>query len=129
MPATEFRSDPALYWRGNLCLAVAFGVAGALVLYWVGNPYPWVAPIAAVMAFGLRGLYLRSEALEQTWRLEGDGLKGPDGKAIPLSDISSVRTMWCDVQVMTRSGEKVLMKYVANPVGVIGKINQARATA
>jgi hypothetical protein len=122
----EWRADPAIYWKNHLILMAAFGLAAGGVLLWIGNPTPWVGPLAAVLAVGLRAAYLRSEALSDRWRLTPSRLLGPRGRVIALSAIADVRPLFGDVLVITRAGDKHLMKYMADAPGVIARIGAAR---
>lgn len=118
----EFRPDPATYWRGHGILALLGGLAAGLVLVAIANPYHWTGPVAAVPAIALRALYLRSEVMAQRWRLTGHRLLGPALRSIPLSDITAARRFFGDVQIVTRTGDKHLMKYMADAQGVIAAL-------
>lgn len=119
----EFTADPAAYWRshGVLALVGAVIAGGALVV--MGNPDPWVGPVAAVPAIFLRAWYLKSEALSHRWRLTGTRLLGPGLRVVPRSSIASVRKLFGDVLVVTKTGDKHLIKYPADPMAVIAQIN------
>jgi len=93
----------------------------------MGDPAPWVGPVAAVLAIGARAAYLASEARDLTWRLTDQRLLGPAGRNLALSDIAKARSLFGDVQVVTRSGDKHLIKYMADARAVIAAIEDARA--
>lgn len=118
----EFRPDPATYWRGHGILALLGGVIAGLVLVATGNPYPWTGPVAAALAIGIRAAYLRSEVMAQRWRLTDRRLLGPGLRDIALGDIAAARRFLGDVQIVTRSGDKHLMKYMADASGVIAAL-------
>lgn len=122
----EWTADPAAYWKNHLILAVVLGTLAGLVLVWLGNAYPWTGPVAAVLAVGARAFILRSEALTDRWRLTPRRLLGPGGRAIPLGSIRLARPFLGDVQIVTRTGEKHLMKYMADARAVIARIDEAR---
>lgn len=122
----EWRPDPGVYWRNHLILSVVFGIAAGVVLVLIGNPFPWTGPVAAVLAVFARAFYLRSEALGEGWRLTARRLIGPGGRVVPLSTIASVRPFLADVLVVTRAGDKHLLKYLGNPRAVIDRIEAAR---
>lgn len=111
----EFRADRTAYWRGHLILAVVLGAAAGLFLMLQGNPYPVAGPFGAAIAIAARAAYLASEALAETWRLTDRRLLGPGGRSIPVSQIRTVRTFLGGVQIVTTTGEKHLMKYLADP--------------
>ena len=49
-----FRADPAGYWRSHVIMALVAGVIAGAALVYGGNTAPWVGPLAAVLAIGLR---------------------------------------------------------------------------
>lgn len=122
----EWRADPVTYWKNHLILAVILGFLAGLVLVWLGNPFPWTGPVAAVLAIFARAFYLRSEALGDSWRLTQRRLLGPGGREISLRAIKEVRPFLGDAQIVTHSGDKHLMKYLADARAVIARIDEAR---
>ena len=122
----EFRADRTTYWRQHLVLAAVLGVAAGLLLMWQGNPYPVAGPLGAILAIGARAAYLASEALSDRWRLTRTRLLGPGGRTIPLSQIAAVNPFMGAVQVVTRAGDKHLIKYLAQPDAVADQIAKAR---
>lgn len=122
----EFRADRAAYWRSHLILAVAGGAAAGLVLVAMGNGDPWVGPVAALLAVGARAAYLASEALSDRWVLTERRLLGPGGQVVPLSALTQVRPFFGAVQLVTRGGDKHLLKYLADAQSVVSRIDRAR---
>lgn len=118
----EFRPDPAAYWRGHAVLGLLGGIAAGLILIATSNPYPWTGPVAAALAIGVRAAYLRSEVMAQRWRLTDRRLLGPGLRDIALGDIATARPFLGDVQVVTRSGDKHLMKYMGDAPRVIAAL-------
>lgn len=123
----EWRADKAAYWRSHGIMAVIGGFVAGAVLVAIGNPAPWVGPLAAVLAMGARGWYLASEALAAEWRLTTQRLQGPGGRSVSLGQLKQARPFLGDVQVITQSGDKHLMKYLANAANVVAAIDTARA--
>ena len=123
----EWRADKAAYWRSHGIMALLGGFVAGVVLIVIGNPTPWVGPLAAVLAMGARGWYLASEALVAEWRLTNIRLQGPGGREIPLARIRGLRPFWGDVQIVTLSGDKHLMKYLADGAAVVAAIEAAKA--
>lgn len=121
-----WQADKRIYWRGHAIMAIAGGILAGVVLALLGNPAPWVGPIAATAALGLRGAYLASEALALTWRLTSERLLGPGGHLIGLAEITHARPFFGDVQVITHGGNKYLMKYMADAQAVVAAIDAAR---
>ncbi|MCB6179157.1 hypothetical protein LHP98_13610 [Rhodobacter sp. Har01] len=122
----EFRGDRMTYWRQHLIMAAVLGVVAGLLLLWQGNPYPVAGPLGAILAIGGRAAYLASEALGDRWLLTPTRLIGPGGRLVPVSSIAAVRPILGAVQVVTRAGDKHLIKYLADPDAVANRIAQAR---
>ena len=120
-----FRPDAGVYWRTNAIMAVVAGaIAGAALLYG-GNAAPWVGPVAAVLAIGLRAAYLKSEALAEEWKLTNRRLIGPGGRVASLSGLKEVRAFFGAVQLVGAS-DKYLIKYHADPAATIAAIEKAK---
>lgn len=127
----EWNADRGVYWRSHGIMALLGGGVAAVVLVAIGNPTPWVGPLAAVLAMGARGWYLASEALSAQWHLTDQRLLGPAGRDIPLAQIRLARGFLGDVQIITQAGDKHLMKYMSDQAGVVAAImsaQQGRAT-
>jgi hypothetical protein len=124
----EFRADRTAYWRNHLILAVLGGTVAGAVLLAMGNPDPWVGPVAALLAIGVRAAYLASEALGEGWRLTERRLIGPGGRVVPLSALAKARPFFGDVQLITRGGDKHLIKYIADAQTVIAEIERAKSS-
>jgi len=125
----EFAADKAAYWKSHLILAVMLGAAAGLFLMWQGNPYPVVGPFGAAIAIAARAAYLASEALSDRWRLTEKRLLGPAARAIPLAQIKAARPFLGAVQIVTLSGDKHLMKYMADPAAAAARLLTAAGRA
>lgn len=119
-------ADGTTYIRNHLIMVVVLGFVAGVVLWWVGNPTPWVGPLAAALAIGIRAAYLRSEALTQAWRVTNQRLLGPGGRAVALTDIREARPFFGDVQIITQGGDKHLIKYQRDAAQTIAAITDAR---
>jgi hypothetical protein len=51
---------------------------------------------------------------------------GPGGRILGLGEITKARPFLGDVQIITRSGDKHLMKYMADAQAVCAAIDRAR---
>jgi hypothetical protein len=122
----EFVPDRVTYWRGHLVMAVLGGTAAGLVLVAMGDANAWVGPIGAAAALGVRGWYLASEALALRWQLTDRRLIVPGGRAFRLADLVTVRPFLGDVQVVTRQGDKHLIRHQADAATVVSAIVDAR---
>lgn len=121
-----FDADPRAYWRAHGIMALAGGIAAGAVLVALSNPYPWTGPVAAVLAIGVRAAFLKSEALSEHWRLTERRLLGPGGRIVPLSQIAQARKFLDAVQIVTRAGDKHLIRYQADPAATAATILAAR---
>jgi len=122
-----FAPDRAAYWRSHGIMALAGGVIAGLVLVLIGNPTPWIGPVGAVLALVARGAYLASEVLALRWQLTDRRLILPGGRAVRLGQITTARPFLGDVQVVTRTGDKHLIRYPADPAAVVAEIERAKA--
>ena len=114
----EFRPDQVTYWRAHLVMAVLLGFGAGLVLLWLGNPYPVVGPVGAVMAIAARAAFVQSEAMAEAWRLTDRRLLGPGGRVVTLAQLQAARPFLGAVQLTTTTGDRHLMKYQADPAAV-----------
>ncbi|MFP7569569.1 hypothetical protein [Marivita sp. S2033] len=123
---TEFHPDKTTYIRTHAMMA-AVAMAGAMLVLWlVGNPHVWTGAVAGFAAVAIRGWYMASELLTEVWVLDRKNLSGPYQRTTALENITKLRTIAGAVQVVTRSGDKHLIKYQEDPQAVIATINQAR---
>lgn len=122
----EFRPDRAAYWRGHLVMAVLAGALAGGVLMWMGNPSPWVGPVGAFLALMFRGAFMASEVMGLRWQLTDRRLILPGGRAYRLGDIATVRPFLGDVQLITRTGDKHLIKYQPDAAATVAAIDKAR---
>jgi hypothetical protein len=111
----RFQGSRATYIREHLILAALGSVVASGVLMWMGNPHPWTGVVGAVLAIAARGIYVADEQLGFVWTLTKTTLSRPDGFDIPVRDIDRVRVIFSAAQVITRSGDKHLIKYQADP--------------
>ena len=122
----SFRADKGVYLRSTLSLMAVLGTLAGLVLIWLGDPHPWTGPLAAILGLGARAWYLASEALSAEWRLTNRRLLGPAGQVIARADLAAPRKVFGDVAVITRGGDKFLIKYPADPQAVMAALMGAR---
>lgn len=124
---TRLRSDRGRYWRDHAVLAV-LGMAGAGTVLWLlGSEHVAIGSLGAVLALGVRGLYLASEQLKSVWVLTDRRLVLPGGRSVMLLEIETVRKLMGDMQIITRAGDKHLIKHIADPEAMLALIEQARS--
>lgn len=119
-----FTADKGAYIRTNAWLA-AMAMAGAMVVLWLtGNPYVWTGAPAGLAAIGIRAWYLASEELTASWEMTEDMLTGPGPRKVALNQIEAVKTMGSFVQIVTKGGDKHLIKYQADPAATKAAIER-----
>ena len=123
---TEFRPDKTTYIRAHAVMTAIAMAAGMLILWVLGNPHIWTGAVGGFAAVALRGWYLFDEVMDEVWTLSGNSLKGPYQRYARLEEIVKLRTIAGAVQVVTREGNKHLIKYQPDPQAVIDTINAAR---
>ncbi|PCJ06883.1 MAG: hypothetical protein COB16_12490 [Rhodobacteraceae bacterium] len=126
MAMTQFTPDRTAYIRSHSWMAALAMAVGMAILWAMGNPHVWTGAIGGLAAIILRGWYLASEDLTVVWTLTDTHLTGPAERNIPLNQIARVRTMGSYVQVVTKSGDKHLIKYQADPAATLATIERAR---
>ncbi|MDE4134250.1 hypothetical protein PXK00_14100 [Phaeobacter sp. QD34_3] len=127
MDEITFTPDRSAYIRAHAWMAAFAMAAGMGVLWAAGNPHIWTGAIGGLAAISFRGWYLASEELAVVWTISGGVLSGPAERRVPLSDIETLRSMGGYVQVITKGGDKHLIKYQADPASTLSAIERARA--
>ncbi|WP_236545087.1 hypothetical protein [Tropicimonas marinistellae] len=111
----SWSADRRVYIRDHIRLALFGAAATTAILYLLGNPSAWVGIPASLLAIGIRGWYVASEELAIRWDLTDLAVAGSHGRQVPLGDIAKVRRLGSAVQIITHAGDKLLMKYLADP--------------
>lgn len=123
-----FEPDRARYWRDHAVLAAFFGAAAIVILILMGKADQIVTGVfAAFLAIGFRAVFFRSEVMARRWRLTDRRLLGPQGIALMLLEVQLVRRLMGDVQVVTKTGGKHLLRHMADPEAVVAAVKQAQA--
>jgi hypothetical protein len=122
----RFRGDSGTYWREHAWLAAIAMAIGMAILWAIGNPHVWTGAIGGLAAIAVRALYLASDETKMEWHLTNRRLLGPGPRAIALENITTVRSLFSAVQVVTVTGDKHLLKYQADAPAVIAAIDTAR---
>ena len=122
-----FPPDKGAYIRTNTWMAAA-AMAGAMIILWlIGNPYVWTGAPAGLAAIGIRAWYLASDELTAAWEMTDTTLTGPGPRKVALNQIEAVKTMGSFVQIVTKGGDKHLIKYQADSAATKTAIERAMA--
>ncbi|WP_415182035.1 hypothetical protein [Phaeovulum sp.] len=122
-----FASDRRRYWTDHAAMA-GIGAAAVLLilpLFGKAGQIPIAVP-AVIVAIFLRGAYLASEQFARRWQLTDRRLIGPQGRNVMLLELLTARKLLGDVQIVTKSGQKHLLKHLADSDAVVTTILQAR---
>ncbi len=122
----EIRADKGVFWRDHGVMALLGMVAAGLVLTVIGSDHVAIGSLGAVLALGVRGAWLYSEQMRHYWVLSTMRMVGPGGREAYLLELETVRRLFGDIQIITKSGDKHLIKHVANAEAVVAEILAAR---
>lgn len=128
-PLASFPPARSTYIREHILLAALGSVLLSGLLIYLDNPHPWTGVVGSVLAIGARGAYAMREQLAMVWTLTDTQLIGPDQRVIPLADVAEARHLLSALQVITRTGDKYLIKYQADPAAGASLILKTRDTA
>ncbi len=118
----QFTGNMSTYIKEHVMLAAIGSVIAVAVLMALGNDHAWTGIVGAVAAIGVRGVYVASEQVGMTWTLTDRRVISPAGVTIALSDIEQVRTIFSAAQIVTRSGDKYMLKYQSDPKATATRI-------
>lgn len=121
-----FSPDRATYIQTHITLALIAMPGAMLVLWLTGTPHIWTGAVGGLAAVALRGWYLMSEELGHVWELTDEGLKGPAMRYVALADLVKLRKIGSAVQLVTKGGDKHLIKFQPDPAATIARIDAAR---
>lgn len=123
----ELRPDPRRYWRDHGIMALGLMALAGGFLWLIDSAYPAIGSLGAILAVAVRATYLKSETLGMVWTLTDRRLILPGGvRSVALLEIDRIRTLLGDVQVITRSGDKHLMKHLADGPAAVARVTAAR---
>lgn len=118
----SFMADRAVYVRTNTTMAATAMAVGMFLLWAMGNPHIWTGAVGGLAAISIRAFYLMSEELSVRWHLTNQRLIGPAERNIMLADIAKIKRLNSFVQIVTKSGDKHLLKYQADPNATIAAL-------
>ncbi|MCC6000819.1 MAG: hypothetical protein JJU19_08150 [Pararhodobacter sp.] len=124
----RFQADKGRYWRDHALLALV-GMAGVGVVLWlIGSEHVAIGSLGAILALAVRGAYLYREQTGMVWHLTDRRLILPDGKrSVMVLEIDTVRRLLGDMQIITRGGDKYLIKHLADTPAAVARIQDTRA--
>ena len=123
----ELRSDRGRYWRDHAVLALVGMALAGIVLWLIGSEHAGIGAVGAVLALAVRGAYLAGEQLKMRWMVTDRRVILPSGGAVMLLEIETLRKLMGDLQIVTRSGDKYLIKHLADADAAIATIDKAKA--
>ncbi len=121
----SFRADRQTYVRDHAWMAALAMGAGMGILYLMGNPHVWTGAVGGLAAIAIRAFYVASDELGARWDLTNRRLLGPQTRAVALSDITALRSLGSAVQVITKTGDKHLLKYQADKADTLRRLTAA----
>lgn len=127
--AQSFQADRSAYIRDHAWMAAGAMAAGMLILWAIGNPHIWTGGVGGLAAIAIRGFYVASDEMNVRWDLTNLRLLGPQTRVVSLSDIENVRILASAVQVISKTGDKHLLKYQADRNSTKAAILAAAANA
>jgi hypothetical protein len=120
-----FAPDARRFYADTAALAAVAAVGVAIVLSLIGNPHVLVGGLGAAAAVIVRAVFMASESLAARWTLTPRRLIGPGGRVVPLAEIATVRRLMGDVQIVTRGGDKHLIRHQKDPAATVAAIDRA----
>lgn len=126
----SFHPDKQAYLWAHVWMAVAAMALGMAILWALGNPHVWTGGVGGLAAVALRGWYVASDELNVRWDLTNRRVLGPQTRAARLRDIDKLRTLGSAVQIITKNGDKHLLKFQADTAKTKARIKaeMGRAT-
>ena len=118
--------DRGRYWRDHGIMALAGMALAGAVLWWLGSENVAIGALGAVLALAVRGAYLASETLAARWHLTDRRLILPGGRGVWLAEIETARRLLGDLQIITRTGDKHLLRHMADAPAAAAAILAAR---
>ncbi|MCK8483442.1 hypothetical protein MUY21_05275 [Aliiroseovarius sp. S2029] len=122
----SFSGNLTTYVKEHVLLAALGSVLMSGILIYMGNPHAWAGVVGSVAAIAVRGVYVAREQLGFTWYLTNRRLIGPGGRTILLENIEKVNVIFSAAQVVSRTGDKYMMKYQADTKATQAAIDRAR---
>lgn len=121
-----FAADRGRYIGDHMALAAAGGVIVVLILWLIGRgDHLWAGVAGVLAAVVIRGLWFYGDAMRARWLLTDRALIAPGQDRFDRADITAIRRLMGDVQIVTRGGRKLLIKHQADPAATATTIRTA----
>ena len=124
-----FTADARRFYGDTAALAGVAALGVGVVLALIGNPHVLIGGLGAAAAVVVRAVFLASESLAARWTLTPRRLIGPGGRVVPLGAVATVRRLMGDVQVITRGGDKHLIRHQRDAAATVAAILRAAEAA
>lgn len=124
---TELRTDRGRYWRDHAVLALVGMVGAGFFLWLIGSEHAAIGALGAVLALAVRGAYLASEQLKARWLVTDRRVILPSGGSVMLLEVETMRKLMGDLQLVTRSGDKHLIKHLGDADAALATLTEARS--
>lgn len=124
---TQIHPDRATYWRDHAWMAAIAMAVGMAILFFMGNPHVWTGAVGGLAAIAVRAFYVASDELKVRWDLTTARVMGPQGRTVRLGEIKEIKSLGSALQIVTHSGDKHLLKYLADKTATRDAIQRARA--
>lgn len=122
----EIRADKGVFWRDHGVMALFGMIVAGVALTLIGSDHVAIGSLGAVLALAVRGMWLYSEQMRFRWILSNMRLVGPAGREVYLLELETVRRLFGDIQIITKGGDKHLIKHVAGAEAAVAEILSAR---
>lgn len=120
-----FAPDARRFFADTAALAGVAALGVGIVLALMGNGHVLIGGLGALAAVVVRAAFLASETLAARWTLTARRLIGPGGRVVPLGEVATVRRLMGDVQVITRGGDKHLIRHQRDAAATVAAITRA----
>ena len=124
-----FSADARRFYGDTAALAGVAALGVGVVLALIGNPHVLIGGLGALAAVVVRAVFMASDSLAARWTLTPRRLIGPGGRVVPLAEVATVRRLMGDVQVITRGGDKHLIRHQRDAAATVARIDAARGIA
>jgi hypothetical protein len=120
-----FTAHARRFYADTAALAGVAALGVGIVLALIGNPHVLIGGLGAAAAVVVRAVFMASESLAARWTLTPRRLIGPGGRVVPLAQIAAVRRLMGDVQIVTRGGDKHLIRHQRDAAATVAAIDRA----